>query len=176
MPEGRRLSKNIQGYRDGGQEGKECREVEGEKHCKKIKKGGRESEEGRNKASLIPRSPHGQDACLGLAGESQGGSLLSVPRQVPTAGQEHLLSEHLTPPELRKWLHSEPRDNQIRGAPVCPSPVAQCLAQCLAQMQEHISPYFLSVHLRRDAPNPRSHGLSPSLLASIYGACNSLPR
>lgn len=152
---------------EGGRERNKGREA-----LQKIKKGGRESEEGRSKTSLIPRSPHGQDTCLGLAGESQSDSFLSIPRQVPTPGQEHLLSEHLTPPELCKWLHSEPRDNQIRGAPVCPSPVAWCLAQ----MQEHISPYFLSVHLRRGAPDPRSHGLCPSLLASpIYSPCNSLP-
>lgn len=42
VPEGRRLSKNIQGYRDGGRKGKECREGQGEKHCKNKKKRERE--------------------------------------------------------------------------------------------------------------------------------------
>lgn len=149
------------------------REIEGGKALQKIKEGGIKSEEGRNKTSLIPWSPHGQDTCLGLTGESQSDSFLSISSQVPTPGQEHLLSEHLTPPELCKWLHSEPRDNQIRGAPVCPTPVAQRLAL----IQEHISPYFSSVHLRRDAPDPGSHGLFPSLLASpVYGPRNPLPR
>lgn len=75
VPEGRRLSKNIQGYRDGGAGRERMQRGRGREALQKNKKGGRESEEGRNKASLIPWSPHGQDACLGLAGESQGGSL-----------------------------------------------------------------------------------------------------
>lgn len=53
--------------------------------------------------------------------ESQGGSLPSIPRQVPTAGQEHLLSEHLTPPELRKWLHLNPEIIRSEGPQSAPS-------------------------------------------------------
>ena len=49
------LSKNIQEYRDGGQEGKEWREAEreikGEKHCKNKKR--RERHRGREKQHLL---------------------------------------------------------------------------------------------------------------------------
>ena len=56
------------------------------------------------------------------------------------------LSDHLTPHNLQGYVSGttwNPGDNQIRRAPVCPSPVAQCLAQ----VEAHINPYFLSVHL-----------------------------
>lgn len=83
-----------------------------------------------------------QDACLfGLAGEP-GGSLLSIPRQVPTAGQEHLLSEHLTPPELHKGSTLNPEIIRLEKPQSAPPPVAQCLAQCLAHAGAVTSPHF----------------------------------
>lgn len=124
VPESRVLSKDTQGYRDGGAE----RERERNR-----------DKEGKAGKNQTPR----EDSGMRLGWKSLNDLLLGMSGQVPAPGQEQSALHPLGTSHLQSYVSGTTRnleDNQLRRAPVWPSP----MARCLAQVEAHINPYFLS--------------------------------